>query len=106
MHCVPKDRVTKFLLEKVEKKTKNFRHSTTLKPGNLSGKMSAFEKNFEKECLNRDSHSTAIINNSSRLWNCTSFSVSESSVQRKKIEKSTFALDGKIKSSIICYSNV
>ena len=30
MHCVPKDRVTKFLLEKVEKKTKNFRHSTTL----------------------------------------------------------------------------
>ena len=30
MHCVPKDRVTKFLLEKVEKKTKSFRHSTTL----------------------------------------------------------------------------
>ena len=29
MHCVPKDRVTKFLLEKVEKETKNFRHSTT-----------------------------------------------------------------------------
>ena len=30
MHCVPTDRVTKFLLEKVEKKNKNFRHSTTL----------------------------------------------------------------------------
>ena len=31
VHCVPKDRVTKFLLEKFEKKTKNFRHSTPLK---------------------------------------------------------------------------
>ena len=31
MHCVPTDRFTKFLLEKVEKKTKNFRHSTTLR---------------------------------------------------------------------------
>ena len=30
MHCIPKDRVTKFLLEKAEKKTKNVRHSTTL----------------------------------------------------------------------------
>lgn len=30
MHCVPLDIVTKFLLEKVEKKAKDFHHSTTL----------------------------------------------------------------------------
>jgi len=53
----------------------------------------AFERNLEKECYNRNNHSLAIMNDSSRLRYRTSFKVSERPVPRTKSEESTFGLD-------------